>query len=409
MRINGLFLISLIFLLSSCDTEITDPSVGEKAFFKFYGAEFSDEGYDVVQTDDKGYIIAGSTTSASGGENSDMFLVKTDSRGMAVWKKHYGGPADDAARRIKKTPDGAFIVVGDYTISRSDTLNREIAVLKIDREGNQLWMRTFGYVSGSMSFDDEGSDVAVAANGNLLIIGTTILNQADSEVIFVHTSPDGIQIGQPTLIGQNGAIEAATTVLPDPTGKYLAYFAGYTNYSEHPDQSGFNVFLGNISKEGNVPFPNIIGGYANEFAEDMTIADDHKLIILGTETSGSSSRIFIKKVNLDLDVEWTIFPEIDERFNLKGKRIVGIDGGYYLLANRRVSAINTDLFLHRIDQAGNSVWERPKTYGGEFKDIGNSLVADDQGITVTGSCGFSAIDNNLKIYLIRTGTDGELK
>ena len=63
----------------------------------------------IQQTSDGGFVVAGQTSSPSGG---DFLVMKLDSDGNIVWQKAYGGLADDLAHSIRQTIDGGFIVAG---------------------------------------------------------------------------------------------------------------------------------------------------------------------------------------------------------------------------------------------------------------------------------------------------------
>ena len=54
---------------------------------KTFGGSSWDEAYSVQQTNDGGYIIAGSTLSYGSGE-WDVYLIKTDSDGNLEWQKN---------------------------------------------------------------------------------------------------------------------------------------------------------------------------------------------------------------------------------------------------------------------------------------------------------------------------------
>lgn len=392
--------------MSSCDNGLTDPANDDRVFLKFYGP--NSDGFDVIETIDKGTLIAGSTISDEDG-SKDMLLLKTDMRGNAQWIKRFGGLGEDKASRIKRAPDGNYIVVGSYTLVDGEKMNKEICAIKIDGDGNQIWMKTYGHAVGSMVFEDEGIDVAFDASSNLMIIGNTILSDVDSEIMIIYTDSEGQALDDPVLIGQNGTIEKAAAIQADPSGISRAYFAGYTNYREHPDQNGFNLFVGNINRNGSVPFPSIIGGGKNEYTNDMLITADNKLLLLCTEVSAGSSMVFLKKINLDLEVEWSKYPEFDQGMKLQGERMINFEKGHLILATNFISVIDSDLVLQKVDAYGEVLWDEPKIFGGEFNDQGHSMIAGKDNIWITGSMAFSAIGDHINMFLIKSRNNGDLK
>ena len=61
---------------------------------KTYGGPGIDEAWDVQQTADGGYIVAG-VLSPLGAGNGDLWVLKLDSEGKVVWEKAFGGAEYD--------------------------------------------------------------------------------------------------------------------------------------------------------------------------------------------------------------------------------------------------------------------------------------------------------------------------
>ena len=92
------------------------------------------EGKCVEQTTDGGYIIAGNTYRQNGGV--DIYLVKTDINGNELWTKRFGGGEDDYGNSVQQTNDGGYIVAGtrafDYV-----SLWSNVYLIKTDQNGNE--------------------------------------------------------------------------------------------------------------------------------------------------------------------------------------------------------------------------------------------------------------------------------
>ncbi|GAI50293.1 unnamed protein product, partial [marine sediment metagenome] len=92
----------------------TDAS-GNMEWDKTFGGSGYDFAHSARQTTDGGYIIAGLTTSDSAGI-ADAYLVKTDTLGNMEWEKFIGGSGCDEAFDVRQTTDGGYIMAG-YTDS----------------------------------------------------------------------------------------------------------------------------------------------------------------------------------------------------------------------------------------------------------------------------------------------------
>ena len=69
-------------------------AVHAQGWEKTYGGNVLEEGMEVQQTNDSGFIIVGNTNSFGSGSR-DMYLIKTNSTGDTSWTKTYGGIYED--------------------------------------------------------------------------------------------------------------------------------------------------------------------------------------------------------------------------------------------------------------------------------------------------------------------------
>ena len=408
----------VLAFLAGCDNEVAEPSSATKTFMKYYGAQYKEEGFDLEQTADNGYLIVGATTSANPGTERDILIVKTDIAGNAQWVRTIGEEGDDVARRVRKTPDGGYLIVGDYTEIQNGNPDKNIILIKMTETGEEVWRQTYGYEEDTVKSQDQGMDVVINSDGRYLIIGHSTTQSEGWQVTFIQTDQNGELLDDISLIGQgnqNGqaANDYANAILPDEIGKNLAYFLGHTNYGENPGQEGnINIFVGTIDDDGDSPFPNIIGQEADEYGVQLTYSHDNKLLLLcNRQTQNQRSGIFLLKLNHNLlQPEYIEFPELSG-LNLAGQSICKADDGYIILANQRITGLDSNIVLIKIDFDGNLMWKDEfKSFGGEFNDSGNSLILDnDQRIVLAGKMAFSALENHVKMCLIKTNGQGELE
>ncbi len=95
------------------------------------GGSSQDWGYSIIQTQDGGFAVTGSTTSF--GVNN-FYAVKLNSSGAHVWSKTYGGSGVETPNSIIKTTDGGFVIAGETTSFGAGA--NDIFIVKIDSLGN---------------------------------------------------------------------------------------------------------------------------------------------------------------------------------------------------------------------------------------------------------------------------------
>jgi hypothetical protein len=120
-----------------------------------------DSGFSVQQTTDGGYVITG----VHAGE---ICLIKTSASGNEEWIKHFG---TGGGWSVRQAGDGGYVIAGRTTLSPSfgGTIPGDAVVIKADKDGNQVWRKTFGGAE-----DDEAHSVALTLDGGYIIAGKTL-------------------------------------------------------------------------------------------------------------------------------------------------------------------------------------------------------------------------------------------
>jgi hypothetical protein len=224
---------------------------GEKQWSKFYGGTFTDTPYDVIQTEDNGYLIIGSTDSNDVDINNnkgsyDFWIVKISETGTLVWEKSFGGSEIDEARAITKSNDGNYIIVGDTRSNDLDVSDNngaaDLWVIKISTTGSLIWEKSFG----GTSFD-VGRSISKTQDGGFIISGSS--RSADVDVSKNN--------------GQNDA------------------------------------WILKIDANANLKWQKTIGGSEIDFAYDAVELDDKTIIVVG-ESNSSNFDISTNKGFTDL-------------------------------------------------------------------------------------------------------------
>lgn len=111
---NGLEKDSNIFLIKI-------DSKGDSLWSKRIGLDYYCGGNSIYETNDKGFIITGY-------KDDYIYLAKTDSVGDTLWTKIFGGHSSDKGNYVLSTKDNEFIVAG--------TFNNDLCLIKTDSLGN---------------------------------------------------------------------------------------------------------------------------------------------------------------------------------------------------------------------------------------------------------------------------------
>jgi len=118
------------------------------------------------QTNDGGYMIAGTTESYGPYGSWDIWQIKTDANGSKEWENFFGEPGWDMTWSMQKTSDGGYIILIDYNQGSVD----DILLVKTDEDGNVIWnyliVQTGRHIPMSIDETDDGGYIICGRTGN---------------------------------------------------------------------------------------------------------------------------------------------------------------------------------------------------------------------------------------------------
>ncbi|MDA9841060.1 Ig-like domain-containing protein [Candidatus Marinimicrobia bacterium] len=197
---------------------------------------YSDYGYEVYETSDGGFIIAGSTSS---GGASSMNVLKINNSGEELWSQDFN-LATGAGLSLKITNDNGFVIAGRSSIyvGSGGGGNRDTALIrKIDSSGNEEWSYEIS--------DDIGqyfTNVEILSNDDIVAIGRA---------------------------------------------------------SNNPFEGDWDMFAVKFSSTGNLLWSKLIGSSGDQFAYDSyEILSTNELILVGNDNQQDSD-VWVVKLNLN--------------------------------------------------------------------------------------------------------------
>jgi hypothetical protein len=159
-------------------------SNGVEEWNQTYGGSNIDWGLSIIQTSDGGYLLAGGAESFGAGM-SDMWLVKTDAAGVTQWSQNYGGITADWAADVISTSDGGYAVAGRTTSYGAGS--GDIWLIKTNSSGVAQWNQTFGGEK-----EDSVDSVFQTSDGDYVIAGRTFSYGAGEEDMWLIMTKSAI-------------------------------------------------------------------------------------------------------------------------------------------------------------------------------------------------------------------------
>lgn len=154
--------------------------------------------YKIVETPEKGLIIACASTNGIGpmkSENcigySDVWVLKLDSVGGFVWGNTIGGVNTEWPSDIQLEPNGYIYMVGASNsregVDKSESCHGsgDNWVLKLDSNGVKIWDKTVGATR-----DDRGVSIGVLQNGDILVASSSYSRNNYDRLNFIRGFSD---------------------------------------------------------------------------------------------------------------------------------------------------------------------------------------------------------------------------
>ncbi|MFQ5906442.1 MAG: FlgD immunoglobulin-like domain containing protein, partial [bacterium] len=378
-RLGGLGWASWFVL---CALVVPTGSLGEITFEKTYGGIADDWGLSVQQTSDGGYIVAGFTESFGAG-SEDAYLVKTDSFGVVLWSRTYGGTNADRANCVQRTRDGGYILVG-FTDSYGPG-KRDVYLLKTDALGETLWVRTYG--GGG---NDDGKCVRQTSDGGYIIAGwTTSFGAGGIDFYLIKTDPLGNAYWTKTYGGTS--FDKAFSVRQTLDGGYIV--TGWTNsYGAGRD----DIYLVKTDSLGNAVWIRTYGSpYMDAGHSVLQMTDGGYLVAGYTCPSGQGNAdIYLVRTDSSGNTLWsTTYGGLSEDCGWFVQQTP--DGGFVIAGQT-----GRQLCLIKTTALGDTSWTRK--YGGNSWEVGQSVQHTSDGGYIVAGVTHSFGAGGLDVYLIKT-------
>lgn len=396
-----------------------------------YGGTAFDNSRSLQQTTDGGYIMAGNTTGGVPGFHGgarDILVVKLDAGGALEWQKALGGSATDDHGLIQQTNDGGFVLAGSTSSTDGDVVGNhgqfDHWVVKLDPFGVIQWQRALG---GSAS--DGAYSVAETSDGGFLLAGET--RSTDGDVLGNHGSADAWVV----KLNADGEVQwqqcyggSSTEAIFDldidaDAGILITGYTASTDGDVTTMQGLQDFWVLKLDGNGMLQWQTSLGGSGYELATSLCVANDGGYYVTGWTDSEDGD---VTGHHGDVDV-WVV--KLDATGSLVWQRALGgsnadgaytvnpMDDGGCLVAGYTSSVDgdvggvngNSDAWLMRLSPSGVLVWQQ--LFGGSggegFRDIhrtmdGGSALA---GTTSSNDGGVSGNHGESDFWLVKLSNE----
>jgi hypothetical protein len=188
---------------------VRTDAAGDTLWTRAIGGPGADFGWDIRATGDGGYVVVGFTNSFGAG-GDDVYVIRTDAEGTALWTRTYGGPDDERAWAFHETSDGGYVIAAQTASYGAG--ERDLYLIRIDAGGDTVWTRTLGgpgidRVFATEPTSDGGSVFAgITSNGAAGPLDATLVRiDSAGAVVWAHSyGGEGSDIGHGVVLAPGG-------------------------------------------------------------------------------------------------------------------------------------------------------------------------------------------------------------
>lgn len=380
----GLTVSVVLYLAAAAPVRAAGPT-----WAKDYSVAYLEGAHGVVANADGSFTAAGWTASAPG--VTDIRVVRVDRLGNPVWQRTYTGPGRDEVFFVTPTSDGGFITSGLST--SFGAWGHAPLLLKFDSSGNLQWQK--GYLATGREWPDAPQETA---DGGYVMGGAIDLGGNFIVPTVVRLDSGGNILWQKTYNLHDGF-----RIRQTPDGGYIGV-GSYSTNSYPPS----DWLVMKLDAAGEVQWVRTLGGPGNETARDVVVAPNGNFVIAGwyDGPSGDNRDVWVVSMTPEGDVAWQRSyggAGSDYATSLR----TTAEGGLLVLGQTSSFGTNPpNLWLLKLDAAGNVVWERSyDTAGGQSEEAWAAPDVPEGGLIVAagGDAGFSG-----RFVLLRTAADGSI-
>jgi hypothetical protein len=315
----------------------------------------------------------------------DFHLVKLNQQGEEVWEKYFSGQNHDFLSATVNTQDGGFVLAGTSFSGKGLDKKEESKggsdfwLIRINEFGDELWQKTIGSAS-----DEEARAVIQTTDMGFFVAGN-VQNSAkgygSKDVLVVKVDKNGKELSQ-LILGGKGLDEVEKMIPTKDGGALLGVYsrsnAGGSKKTENFGEGDYWIIK--LNKEGKVEWEKNFGGKGDDHLRTLALTSTGYLIggesrseRSGNKTVGieEGTDLWLISLNERGEEIWQKSYNFKNRDVLMGMSVIhnpstdnnqpstkGILLGGYTQAEGRIESDDETFWMLYLDQNGNEQWRK---------------------------------------------------
>ncbi|MFK8006653.1 MAG: T9SS type A sorting domain-containing protein [Saprospiraceae bacterium] len=329
----------------------------------------------------------------------DIAVLKLDADGNQQWLKYFGGVGEDRSTRIFQLDDGGYIIGGmtfNNTIGSADYY-----LLRLDELGNEIWSQNYG----SSSYD-EFNALLPTTDGGFLMMGEFAPNY--DKILLIKVDGQGQQEWIKSAGPDVGKTEGRD-IKNTSDGGYI--ITGYTRPLGTNDDEDF--YLIKLDENGEEVWDYKTGGQFDEFGEDVIQTSDGGYVSAGYKklNNGDEVDLYLIKISETGDSLWSNLIGVTGSQE-RGFSIVEAPNGDLVTVGNSVLNVTSEGFglIVRTNSDGDEIMTRYLTESNAVGYPANILNTSDSGFVIagTGDSIMAVIKTDAEINSFTTNVQGNI-
>lgn len=367
---------------------------GSPFWLAIYG-QGEDAANDILETDD-GYLAFGFVRNGPNPSERSMAVKRLDREGNIVSQRAYNVTNIDSIRRVERAPDGGVIALAG-SFSEGSFGGQVPMLLKLDATGEPQWQRQYQATTliNNLVVRLWWEDIAVTSDGGYVVTGSAQIQGLHPYAAVIRLDAAGnvqwVRTYEPGF-AQSGL-----------DGKGIAQTAdgGFVVAAEYQVLLQSNrliqhVLVFRIDADGQLLWGTLAGTPSNDArAGQIEATPDGGSIFVGSKTVFGPtlpSTVWILKLDGDGTIAWeSLYASEGPLKDHHGTRLVVTSDGYVVGGSRTdifeigpQLEFDTDLFVMRLDGAGEIVGQRRIDSIGDRMTVLGLRAATDEGFLLAG-------------------------